>query len=281
MSYEYNYPTSGIHKYVAESINERADLGEKRVLDCPAGDGRTSYLLDKKGAQVTSADLFPEFFEPTTLKCDEVDIMKGLPYEDESFDFVVCQEGIEHFPDQLAVLKEFSRVLKRGGELLITTPNVSHLRAKLSHLFVESEYYKRSAPSEMDGVWFSDKNKDELYFGHVFLINNQKLRTLGVFAGLEIEKIYKTQIGTTSLLLFPILYPFVVLFNLMPFLFYTKKLSNIKKEKRKEIMWKQFFMNCSFNSLVCKHTMILFKKERNEDETMDYLKNVTRKESWN
>lgn len=281
MSEVYSFPKTGINKFVSASIDSRNDLNGKTVLDCPAGDGRTSILLHQKGATVTSADLFPEFFKPKEIKCDNVDIAKGLPYEDESFDFVVCQEGIEHFPDQLAVLQEFARVLKQGGELLITTPNVSHLRAKVSHLFVESEYYKRSAPSEMDGVWFSDKNKDELYFGHVFLINNQKLRTLGVFAGLEIEKIYKTQVGTTSLLLFPFLYPFVLLFNLMPFLFYTKKLKNINTAKRQQIMREQFKMNTSFRSLVCKHTMVMFRKVRTQEQTKAYLKDLTREEGWN
>src|SRR5690606_32869096 len=133
------------------------------------------------------------------------------------FDLVVCQEGIEHFPDQLFVMREFARVLKKSGELLTTTPNVSQLRAKLSHLLTESEYYKRSAPSEMDSVAFSDKHtekqKDELYFGHVFLINLQKLRTLAVFSGLDIQRTFKTAISPTSLFLLPFLYPLVWLAN--------------------------------------------------------------------
>jgi SAM-dependent methyltransferase len=281
MSYEYQFPKSGINKYVAQAINGREDLLNKKILDCPAGDGRTSFLLNKKGADLKSADLFPEFFEPKELNCETVDISKGLPYKDEEFDIVVCQEGIEHFPDQLAVLNEFSRILKVQGELLITTPNISHLRAKLSHFFNESDYYKRSAPSELDGVWFSDKNKQELYFGHVFLINNQKLRTLAIFSGFEIEKIYKTQWGMTSLILFPFLYPFVLLSNLMPFLFYTKKLKNVDAKIRSKVMWEQFRINCSFKTLLCKHTMILFRKKRNSLDTLTYLKSITRKESWN
>ena len=134
----FDFPKTGINKYVAENIVQRKDLKDLKVLDCPAGDGRSSYLLKKQGAQVTSTDLFPEFFEPKDIVCHEVDILKGLPFPDNHFDLAICQEGIEHFPDQLMVLREFNRVLKPGGELLITTPNISHLRAKLSYFFVES-----------------------------------------------------------------------------------------------------------------------------------------------
>jgi len=61
-----------------------------------------------------------------------------LPVTDESFDYVVCQEGIEHFPDQLFVLQELARVLKKDGTFLLTTPNISHLRAKISYLLVKA-----------------------------------------------------------------------------------------------------------------------------------------------
>ena len=272
----YNFPKTGIYKYVARYLHSRDDLAGKKALDCPAGDGRTSYLLNKKGASVVSGDLFPEFFKLNDLKCEEVDISNGLPFPDETFDFAVCQEGIEHFPNQLFVLQEFARVLKRNGELLITAPSISHLRAKLSHVFVESEYYKRSAPSELDGVWFSKKNANQLYFGHVFLINIQKLRTLSVFSGFEISRVFRTEIGITSILLFPIFYPFVVLLNLAPFIFYSKKLKHIPKSQRKRVMWEQFFLNLSFHTLTSKYTMILFKKTRNSAETIEHLKQLTR-----
>ncbi|MGB0887585.1 MAG: class I SAM-dependent methyltransferase [Vicingaceae bacterium] len=38
--------------------------------------------------------------------------------KDASSDYLICQEGIEHFSDQLASFKEFNRVLKKGGRLI-------------------------------------------------------------------------------------------------------------------------------------------------------------------
>ncbi len=57
---------------------------------------------------------------------------KGIafPYADESFDTVVCGELIEHlFHDPMHMMSEINRILKPGGHLLLTTPNVASLRS--------------------------------------------------------------------------------------------------------------------------------------------------------
>jgi 2-polyprenyl-3-methyl-5-hydroxy-6-metoxy-1,4-benzoquinol methylase len=46
-----------------------------------------------------------------------------LPVQSESFDRVVCSEVIEHVPAWREVVTEAARVLKRGGLLVVTTPN--------------------------------------------------------------------------------------------------------------------------------------------------------------
>ncbi len=46
-----------------------------------------------------------------------------LPFKDEVFDWVVCSEVIEHVPDRDSMLREFWRVLKPDGVLILTTPN--------------------------------------------------------------------------------------------------------------------------------------------------------------
>jgi SAM-dependent methyltransferase len=46
-----------------------------------------------------------------------------LPYEDQAFDVVVAFETIEHVKDDVRFLTELHRVIKDGGQCLLTTPN--------------------------------------------------------------------------------------------------------------------------------------------------------------
>ncbi len=68
-----------------------------------------------------------------TFECD-VDLFDAerdiWPYSDASFDTVLCCELIEHlFADPMHMMAEINRVLKPGGHLVITTPNLGSLRA--------------------------------------------------------------------------------------------------------------------------------------------------------
>ena len=45
-----------------------------------------------------------------------------MPVEDAFFDVVLCTEVLEHLPDPIKALAELSRVLKKGGQLILTAP---------------------------------------------------------------------------------------------------------------------------------------------------------------
>ncbi len=197
--------SSDIKLFIRRHLESRGDLAGKIAVDIPAGRGLTSDILQQQGAEVHPFDLFPEKFEVPGLTCMHADLTEELPLGADSVDFLVCQEGIEHLPDQLHVLSEFSRVLRPGGRLLITTPNLSHVRARLSHLLLESDFYRRLPANEIEEVWHAGDGRT--YHGHIFLINAQKLRTLARLAGLQIVKIYPTKVSYTSLLLGILLYP--------------------------------------------------------------------------
>lgn len=128
---------------------------------------------------------------------------------------MICQEGLEHFTDQYEALKEFNRVLKDNGTLLITTPNYSNIQARLSYFLSESERFNsKMPPNELDSIWMSKQEiTDEIYFGHIFLIGIQKLRVLGKLSGFRIKKYHFTRARTTSLLFFPLRYPFIFISN--------------------------------------------------------------------
>ena len=98
----------------------RTRLGYGYVRGCYYGKlGRT----DRR--EVTSA-----CGETFTCEIDHFDAEKDrFPYEDESFSTVLCCELIEHlFEDPMHLMSEINRILKPGGHLVLTTPNVAALR---------------------------------------------------------------------------------------------------------------------------------------------------------
>jgi glycosyltransferase involved in cell wall biosynthesis/SAM-dependent methyltransferase len=98
----------------------RSKLGYGEVRGCYYGPaGRVDHRT------VTSA-------EGETFTCDieHFDAEKDrFPYDDEYFSTVVCGELIEHlFEDPMHLMGEVNRILKPGGHLVLTTPNIAALR---------------------------------------------------------------------------------------------------------------------------------------------------------
>lgn len=68
-------------------------------------------------------------------KTDIISDIINIPAEDASFDAILCTEVFEHIPDPIAALNEFHRLLKPGGELIVSAPFCS-----LTH-FAPYHYY--------------------------------------------------------------------------------------------------------------------------------------------
>jgi len=65
-----------------------------------------------------------------------------IPAEDETFDYVLCSEVIEHMEqDPMFMMSEINRVLKPGGILLLTTPNILSSHAITKMLRGEDPYF--------------------------------------------------------------------------------------------------------------------------------------------
>lgn len=58
-------------------------------------------------------------------KLDIISDITSIPEKDNSFDAIMCIEVFEHLPDPISAIKEFSRLLKSGGKLIITAPFAS------------------------------------------------------------------------------------------------------------------------------------------------------------
>jgi SAM-dependent methyltransferase len=252
---------------------QKENLRNKIVIDIPAGSGHSTKILKNIGASVEPFDLFPDFFSVDGLECNEADLSKELPVRNSYADYVLCQEGIEHMPDQLHTLRELNRILKKGGVLLLTTPSYSQLRSRFSYLFSESEYaYKIMPPNEIDSIWVSNNNeKNDIYFGHIFFIGIQKLRVLARIAGFKIKKIHHLRVNHTSLLLLPFFYPFIFLVNFFAYRRAMNIKQDIDKELKKKVYEEIFKLSIDPRILVDGHLFLELEKEFEADKTNQIL----------
>ena len=110
-----------------------------RVLDVGCAGGELAALLAARGWRVQGADAEPALVDAARARGIEacaVDLDRGpLPWPDGAFDAVVAAEVIEHVVDTDYLLTEVARVLRPGGALIVTTPNLASLENRLRLLF--------------------------------------------------------------------------------------------------------------------------------------------------
>jgi SAM-dependent methyltransferase len=103
------------------------------VLDVGCGSGWLTYLLARRGFEATGIDLGPTAFEPPPLP--NLHFRQGsalhIPFADAAFDVVMANTMLEHTDRPREVLLEMKRVLKPGGLLFITGPNLVALGPSL------------------------------------------------------------------------------------------------------------------------------------------------------
>lgn len=121
----------GVHEKAIEIFLTRSGFDHK-ILDLPCGEGAMALSLVERGYQPFCADIEPAHFKVPGLSCEKVDLNKGLPFPDNSFDAWICIEGIEHIENPHHLIREASRILRPGGRLIVSTPNT---------LSVKSRYY--------------------------------------------------------------------------------------------------------------------------------------------
>ena len=122
------YPT-----YLAKLDAVRAWLNhlprESRVLDAGCGEG---VLVDEFSGRLHIEGLDANYSSDRV----RAGSLTSLPYDAATFDRALCLDVLEHlsFEDQPRALAELHRVLKPGGQLLVSVPNLAHLQSRIHFL---------------------------------------------------------------------------------------------------------------------------------------------------
>ncbi|MDR0586212.1 MAG: class I SAM-dependent methyltransferase [Treponema sp.] len=138
-----------------------------RILDIGCATGALLASLEKRGWIVQGVEISGPQAEYCRGRGLEV---SGLPLEEnhfppEHFDAVSASHLIEHLNDPGVFVREIYRILKKGGRLYVTTPNIAGFQARL-----------------FGGRWRS------AIFDHLYLFSGGTLRALLERAGFRIER---------------------------------------------------------------------------------------------
>jgi len=111
----------------AANILRPALRPEHRILDIGCGRGTLGIILQRRQGMF-GVDLAPEAIEKAKELYEDARVVnidaEPLPWPDNSFEYVVYLDVIEHVFDPRIGLREIQRVLKPGGKLLLSTPNI-------------------------------------------------------------------------------------------------------------------------------------------------------------
>lgn len=190
-----------IHETV-ENILRDQDPG--KVLDVPAGEGALAVRLKGLGHNVSCCDLYPQIFKLDDIEIRSGDMDKTLPYEDHSFNYAVCVEGLEHIENPANAIREFARVLTRGGLLIISVPNIMNIEERLKWLFFGYTSHFKPLSSEALADIRADYGDTMEVALHVNPIGYSEVRYLLEKNGFELERIFLDKPKSHSWAYFPI-----------------------------------------------------------------------------
>jgi SAM-dependent methyltransferase len=122
------YPT-----YIAklEAVRRWLDGAQPgaRVLDAGCGEG---VLVDEYAGRLAIEGIDANYSSDRVRSGS----LTALPYADGTFDRAMCLDVLEHltFEEQPRALAELFRVLRSGGELFVSVPNLAHLQSRVHFL---------------------------------------------------------------------------------------------------------------------------------------------------
>ena len=121
------------------------DLEGKKVLNVGCGNGKflnKDFLIKNS---VTGVDISLSALEEAKEYYHiplQADIDSGIPVKDGDMDIVIASEVIEHIVDTDFFLCEVNRILKPGGVLVLTTPNINTPLSYMMMLFLDMPPYR-------------------------------------------------------------------------------------------------------------------------------------------
>jgi len=118
---------------IREDIIELVGKDMQRILDVGCAFGMTGERLKKQGSrEVIGIEADPRAYNEAKRRLDKVflgDVEKlKLPFRDGYFDCIIYADILEHLIDPWSILHKHKTLLKSGGSIIASIPNIRHYR---------------------------------------------------------------------------------------------------------------------------------------------------------
>lgn len=157
-----------------------------KVLDIGASPFHMMYCLKNMGIDITGIDFNPDllkkFIKEYQLVIKKCNIeTEKVPFKSNTFDFIIFNEVFEHLKiNPIFALKEINRVLKPGGILMLTTPNLYAIH-KIAMFNLGRSFN--------DAYYEFNKLKIYGYVGHIREYSTKEVKKFLENTGFKVEKV--------------------------------------------------------------------------------------------
>jgi ubiquinone/menaquinone biosynthesis C-methylase UbiE len=230
------------------------DSENKTITHLDVGTGYGKFIIElskNMTLQSEACDINVErFLLKDTIKFKKANINTDpLPYPDQSFDLVTATEVVEHLENPRFFIREIARILKPGGYVILSTPNILNTKSRLR--FMYNGFYNLFGPLTLP----KDSEKVTSTNSHITPISCFYLGHSLYSAGFDSLDITIDKCQKTSVVYLFFLWPFILPLWLR--FFYKDSKQTGDKNWRKDVKIKELAKNNASFKVLTGRTIII------------------------
>lgn len=124
-------------------VDKLSSLSYEKILDLGCGTGAVLKLITDKNkhAQAYGLDISENMLKQAEQKLNDKAMLslgdaEHLPFENDFFDVVYCNDSFHHYPSPKAALSEVQRVLKESGTFIICDTWIPSIQRSIMNAFI-------------------------------------------------------------------------------------------------------------------------------------------------